>query len=37
MVLEGVVVGILMAWGNQSTVLTMRVAFVEGVQTVKQR
>ena len=32
-----VAVGILSAWGNQSTVLTMRVALVDGVHTVKQR
>ena len=32
-----VAVGILSAWGNQLTVLTMRVALVDGVHTVKQR
>jgi hypothetical protein len=32
-----VAVGILMLWGNQPTVLMMRVALVEGVQIVKQR
>ncbi len=32
-----VAVGILMLWGNQSTMLLMRVALVDGVQIVKQR
>ena len=32
-----VAVGILIVWGNQSIVLTMRVALVDGVQMVKQR
>ena len=32
-----VAVGILMACGNQSTVLTIQVALVDGVQMVKHR
>ena len=37
MVSLAVAVGILMVCGNQSTVLTMRVALVDGVQMVKHR